>query len=246
METDVVKIDRNTKLVAMDLDGTLTQHKSPLEPECQKVLEELARRYCLIMVCAGGCERIYQQLEFFPIDIIGYYGMQLSTTLGGKLVILENDAIPVDKEAVLKCAEAIRIEFDLLDYAGDSIEFHSSGLITFPILGTAAKLNEKLLYDPDRAKRRQYLSRVKEDFCEYTVFIGGTSSFDIVPRPYSKLYALENYLNKAGINRECAIYFGDDYGIGGNDRDVYESDIWFIEIDNYKSFPSDARKLLLS
>ena len=34
---------------------------------------------------------------------------------------------------------------------------------------------------------------VKEAFPQYTVFLGGSSSFDIVPRPYDKLYALERY-----------------------------------------------------
>ena len=59
------------KLVAMDLDGTLTQHKSPLEPDCREVLEELSSQYHTLMVCAGGCERVYRQIAEFPIDIIG-------------------------------------------------------------------------------------------------------------------------------------------------------------------------------
>jgi len=47
------------KLVAMDLDGTLTQHKSPLERERRAVLEDFAQRYMLLMACAGSCERVY-------------------------------------------------------------------------------------------------------------------------------------------------------------------------------------------
>ena len=31
-------------------------------------------------------------------------------------------------------------------------------------------------------------------------------------------------------------YCGDDYGVGGNDHDVYESDVRFITIDNYLDF----------
>ena len=34
------------------------------------------------------------------------------------------------------------------------MEFHASGAMTFPILGTAAKPEDKLAYDPDRGKRR--------------------------------------------------------------------------------------------
>lgn len=41
------------KLLAFDLDGTLTQHKSPLSDENRAVLEQLSKRYKLIMAGAG-------------------------------------------------------------------------------------------------------------------------------------------------------------------------------------------------
>ena len=64
------------KLIAMDLDGTLTQHKTPLSSEQREVLEKLSKKYKLLMVGAGQAMRIFNQLEQFPIDIIGNYGMQ--------------------------------------------------------------------------------------------------------------------------------------------------------------------------
>ena len=41
------------KLIAFDLDGTITQHKSQLEPENEALLTELSRKYKLLMVGAG-------------------------------------------------------------------------------------------------------------------------------------------------------------------------------------------------
>ena len=66
------------KLIAFDLDGTLTQHKTPLEPANQKALQELSEKYQLVMAGAGACMRIFNQLGGFPIDIIGNYGRNLS------------------------------------------------------------------------------------------------------------------------------------------------------------------------
>jgi hydroxymethylpyrimidine pyrophosphatase-like HAD family hydrolase len=188
------------------------------------------------MVCAGGCERVYKQMSEFPIDILGFYGMQFSTIKDGLFSIVENNAVPVNREQILNKAKIIRDEFDFLEYYGESVEFHASGMVTFPILGTTAPLDKKLAYDPYREKRRQCYSRVKEIFSDYTVFIGGTSSFDIVPKPFNKLHAIDKYLNTNGFNRSEVLFFGDDYGIGGNDSDVYESDIDFVCIDNYKDF----------
>jgi len=67
---------KDVKIVAMDLDGTITQHKQPPCPANKNALSELAKHYKLLMVGAGSVMRIFNQLEKFPIDIIGNYGLQ--------------------------------------------------------------------------------------------------------------------------------------------------------------------------
>jgi hydroxymethylpyrimidine pyrophosphatase-like HAD family hydrolase len=69
---DVKKI----KVIAFDLDGTLTQHKQPMVDANKKALEKLNEKYKLVMVGAGQVMRIFNQLEQFPIDVIGNYGLQ--------------------------------------------------------------------------------------------------------------------------------------------------------------------------
>ena len=67
------------KLIAFDLDGTLTQHKTKLSEEHRLVLEKLQVKYLLVMVETGQCRRIFEQMNNFPIDIIGNYGMQYAS-----------------------------------------------------------------------------------------------------------------------------------------------------------------------
>ena len=98
--------------------------------------------------------------------------------------------------------------------------------------------------DPDRAKRRPMYPRVKELFPEYTVFIGGSSSFDMAPKPYNKYYALDLYCQENNLTHDQVVYIGDDYGLGGNDEAVYQSDFQFITIDNYLDFPKKIEFLL--
>lgn len=232
------------KLIAMDLDGTLTQHKSKLDDVCRDTLNKLSRHYRLVMVCAGSCERVYSQLEAFPIDIIGYYGMQRSTDQQGTLIMCENHSVPVDRELMTERVLMLRERLGLTELHGDAIEFHASGLVTFPLLGTSAPLDRKLAYDPDRSKRRSFHEQVKKVFKDYTVFIGGSSSFDIVPQPFNKRYALESYVDNIGISKDQVVFFGDDYGLGGNDENVYLSDIEFVCIDDYRQFPDIASRFL--
>ena len=94
----------NVKLIAMDLDGTLTQHKSPLSAETRKTLERLSEKYKLLMVGAGQVERIFKQLGNFEIDIIGNYGLQYGVfdKENSKMKILRDIVIECDKKTLMK------------------------------------------------------------------------------------------------------------------------------------------------
>ena len=234
------------KLVAFDLDGTLTQHKTPLSEENRAVLDQLSKRYKLIMVGAGMCQRIFEQMNHYPIDIIGNYGMQVAAydRKEGSLSINENIQVPCDRASVEARVAEMREKYGYTNFAGDSVEYHSSGCITFPLLGTAAAIEDKLSFDPDRTKRRRIYEDVKHTFSEYNVVVGGSSSFDMSPVPYNKYYALDKYCREKGILHSEVAYVGDDYGMGGNDESVYLSDFPFITIDDYRTFPSVMECLL--
>lgn len=236
------------KVLAFDLDGTLTQHKSPLSSECRELLLRSREKYRLLMVGAGSCRRIFTQMESFPIQIIGNYGMQFADVeqeASEMALILHSDRkVEVDSELAVARANALRQMLGYLPYKGETIEIHESGMLTFPILGTEASIADKLAYDPDRVKRRKVYAQVKDMFPEYKVYIGGSSSFDIVPHPYTKLHALDLYCTQNQFSHEDVLYFGDDYGLGGNDEDVYLSDIPFQCIDDYHDTLGYLERLL--
>lgn len=239
MRTDI-------KLVAFDLDGTLTQHKTPLGPENRAVLEELSRHYRLLMVGAGGAMRIFNQLQGFPIDVIGNYGLQRGAynAATGGLDIVEDVTLPCDRESVSARITALREKHGFTEYAGENVEFHASGCVTFPLLGTRARQEDKLAFDPDRSRRRAFYADVVKTFPDYTVFVGGSSSFDFAPRPYDKYYALDRYCKLLGLTHDQAAYVGDDYGPGGNDESVYKSDFRFYRVDDYRELRQVLSELL--
>lgn len=221
------------RVVAFDLDGTVTQHRAQLEEQNRRVLDALGRRYRLVMVGAGTCERIWRQLGCYPIDIIGNYGMQFAACDEAGMHLLRDERVPVDRARQLARAETLRAHFGLHAFVGDSLEFHPTGALTFPVLGTRAPIAEKLAYDPDGAKRRAMLPYVRQLFSDYRVLLGGTNSFDIIPTRFGKLNGLRAYLRERGLTEGEAAFCGDDYLEGGNDHDVYESDVLFIPVDDY-------------
>ena len=156
--------------------------------------------------------------------------------------IIEDNNVPADRESIERRVTELRERCGYTDFKGDNVEYHSSGCITFPLLGTEAEQSDKLAFDPDRKKRRAFYGEVKKLFPEYTVFVGGSSSFDMAPKPYNKYYALNAYCNERGIAHDAVIFAGDDYGEGGNDESVYLSDFGFEKVDNYLDFPKIMRK----
>ncbi len=242
MDMDANKI----KLVVFDLDGTLTQHKSPLSPEHRAILDALGKKYRLLMAGAGMCRRIFNQMGEYPIDIVGNYGLQYARydAESGDLVIQRNETFPCDRESVERRVTALREKYGFTLFRGENVEYHASGCVTFPILGTKALLEDKLAFDPDRKKRRAIYDEVCDVFSEYNVFVGGSSSFDMAPKPYSKAYALAMYCQEHGIAHDEVVYVGDDYGPGGNDESVYLADFNFLTIDDYRTFPRVVAPLL--
>ncbi|MBQ7921911.1 MAG: HAD hydrolase family protein [Clostridia bacterium] len=222
------------KVFAFDLDGTLTQHKTPLDDTNRSILEKLASKYTLLMVGAGGCMRIHNQMGGFPVDIIGNYGMQYAKFTDGELKLVRDNVSPcADRAAVEEKVTMLREKYGFTDFAGDNVEYHASGCLTFPLLGTKAAPADKLAFDPDRKKRRAFYGEVCELFSDYNVFVGGSSSFDMAPKPFNKYYALDLWCRENGYDHSEVVFVGDDYGVGGNDESVYLSDFHFVCTDDY-------------
>jgi hypothetical protein len=172
----------------------------------------------------------------YPIDILGNYGLQYATydAQSQALCIVRDTVFPCDRPSVSQRVYFLRKKHGFTDCAGESIEFHASGCVTFAILGSNAAIADKLAFDPDRKKRRAIYDEVAALFPEYTVFVGGSSSFDMAPKPYDNYYALDLYCREHGYHHSEVLFVGDDYGQGGNDEAVFRSDFHFVCVDDYQ------------
>ncbi|EJF40864.1 MULTISPECIES: HAD hydrolase family protein [Eubacteriales] len=228
------------RVAAFDLDGTLTQHKTPLSAAHRAALDQLAKRFRLLMVGAGMCARIFEQMEHYPIDILGNYGMQFARYENGRLNMVFHKTQPINRPLIEERVTRLRKALGFTQFTGDNVEYHDSGCLTFPLLGTRAGPADKLAFDLNRSRRRLIYPAVRDAFPEYNVFIGGSSSFDFAPKPFDKYYALKRWCEQFGFSTEQIVYFGDDYGPGGNDEAVLHSDVHFVRVDDYHDFPAIA------
>jgi HAD superfamily hydrolase (TIGR01484 family) len=232
------------KLICFDLDGTLTQHRSKLEKENEELLNQLSQKYKVIMVGAGAADRIYGQMNGYPIDIIGNYGMQESKMINGEFTSVKQIVTDVDKQFFIEKIEYLRKKYGYTDYKGDSVEFHATGMVTFPLLGTKADIEDKLAFDPTREKRKVLYPEVLEIFKDFTVYIGGSSSFDFSGKQYNKYDAILTYAQENGYTVDEILYVGDDFGDGGGDSHVRLGGLDYVEIKDYRETKEKLAYLL--
>ena len=185
------------------------------------------------MVGAGNAPRIYDQMNHYPIDIIANYGMQESKMIDGTFTIVREVITSPDKAYFLEKIEYLRQKYGYTNYKGETVEFHATGMVTFPLLGTKADIEDKLAFDPTREKRKVLYPEVLRLFPDYTVYIGGSSSFDFTAKQYNKYDAILSYANEHGYQQDEILYIGDDFGDGGGDSHIRLGGMDYIEIADY-------------
>lgn len=235
---------KRKKVVALDLDATMCQHRSPVLWKNLKALEALCQRYKCVMVGAGNAPRIYAQMGEFPIDIIGNYGMQIAEVKNGKLEIVEEHTVEVDRDFFRRETDKLREKYGYTRYFGEPLEFHASGMVTFGLLGTTPSNEQKIAFDPDRKKRRAMYREVCEIFKDYSVYIGGSSSFDFAGKKFNKYDATLQWAEKHGYTLDDIVFIGDDFADGGGDSHVRIGGMDHIVITDYRNFANAVSVLL--
>ena len=235
---------RRKKVVAMDLDATLCQHRSPIPEKNLAALKKLDAKYKCVMIGAGNAPRIYKQMGNYPIDIVGNYGMQVAEGANGEFRIVKALTNEVDRAFFREKTDMLRAKYGYTEYEGEPLEFHASGMVTFGLLGTAPSAEHKVAFDPDRKKRRAMYKEVCDIFKDFSVYIGGSTSFDFAGKEYNKYDATLAWAKDHGYEEKDVIFIGDDFADGGGDSHVRIKGMDHIVITDYKNFANAVSVLL--
>ena len=160
--------------------------------------------------------------------------MQESKIVNGEFVIVRTDKTEPDRAYFERNCDFLRKKYGYTEYRGEAVEFHPSGMVTFPLLGTGALIEDKLTFDPDKSKRRAMYAEVLDIFRDYSVYIGGSSSFDFSGKQYNKYEAIMTYAGKNGYSKDEILYVGDDFEDGGGDSHVRLGGMDYVNITDYR------------
>ncbi|NDP22985.1 MAG: HAD-IIB family hydrolase [Paludibacter sp.] len=227
------------RLIVFDLDGTLAESKSSLDPEMVALLHDLLGIVKVAVISGGDWPQFEKQLlSNLPHDKC-LENLSLLPTCGTKFykydgvwkkIYSEDFAIDEKNRIIDSLKNVIEVmHFSNEKVWGEVIEDRGSQ-ITFSALGQQAPIEEKKKWDPDFTKRKKMKSHLDELIPEFSVRLGGTTSVDITKPGIDKGYGIGKLRDNLGIEINEMIFIGDALFPGGNDYPAKEAGVLSIQV----------------
>lgn len=240
------------KLLAFDVDGTLSQSRCKIDPEMVDIIKRLLKVKKVAIITGGAFADIERQV-LLEIGLTNELNKNLTLlpTNGGGLWIFDGKWVeisahklkPEEKEKITKAIqEVVGIEASQPDVNGfgNKIQDRNSE-ITFSALGEHAPVELKRAWDPDFQKRIVLQGAFEQKLPDFEVKIGGTTSIDITPKGMDKAYGITKLMNYLKLTKEDILFFGDTVYENGNDYPVFLMDVDTVRV----SGPEETKERLL-
>ena len=232
-------------IILFDVDGTLTLPRSKVEPEILNMLSKLKNNHSIGIVGGSDFQKIQEQLVT-PLDelfdyvfcengMVAYKGKNL---IGQK--IISEKIGESNLQRLLNFVLKYISELDLPIKRGTFIEFRN-GMLNISPIGRNCSQNERIefeKYDEENKIRETLVNELKLKFQDLNLSytIGGQISFDVFPKGWDKTQCLQYLTN----DFDTIYFFGDKIEIGGNDHELYNSD---LTIGYHVENPNDTLKI---
>src|ERR1700685_3035307 len=238
------------KLIVFDLDGTLADSKSAVDPEMSGLLHDLLGIVKVAVISGGGWPQFEKQfVSNLPHDKL-LANLSLLPTCGTKFYryesadwkrIYSEDFTKDQREKILgSLKKAIGVaDFKIEKLWGEQIEDRGSQ-ITFSALGQQAPLEEKAKWDPDFAKRKKIKVLLDKLIPEFSVRLGGATSVDVTKHGIDKAYGIRKLRDILGIAIQEMIFIGDALFPGGNDYPAEQAGVDSIRVRD----PDETKRVI--
>ena len=236
-------------LIVFDLDGTLTESKSAVEPEVATLMIALLGVVKAAVISGGAMPQFESQfLERLPqsdllknLSLLPTCGTRFYQYDRGWQLRYSEDLSAEQKQKIIAALQAAVAQsgYQAEKTWGAPIEDRESQ-ITYSALGQQAPLEQKKKWDPDFAKRQKIKSILDASLPEFSVRLGGSTSIDVTLPGIDKAYGIRKLRDILGIPIERMLYVGDALFPGGNDAPVRDTGAACIQVDN----PHETRRVI--
>ena len=252
------------KLIAFDLDGTLTESKSPMEDRMAELLDKLLQKMHVCVISGGKFLQFEKQLlvslrsepqQLERLHLMPTCGTRYFKFKGNKWhQIYAEDFKPAEKKKII---DALNKGFDDLKRRekkvwGETVEDRGSQ-ITFSVLGQdivdvlgkeGVRMKEQ--WDPNDAKKNELRDYIAPLIPEFEVRVGGITSIDVTKLGIDKAYGMKKLMTELNLKKEDILFIGDRIREGGNDYPVKLMGIDCMQIAHWQETAQVIESLLLT
>ncbi|MCI0597474.1 HAD-IIB family hydrolase, partial [Candidatus Parcubacteria bacterium] len=220
------------KLVAFDLDGTITPSKSYMSREMGRRLFELLDVVPVAIMSGGTWEQFEKQLLPELPKRAKLSRLYLFPVSAGQCRVWKNKQWEIfydhtftqrERAEVMAALNEALVETGLAELPeqvwGERIEDRGPQ-ITFSGLGQQAPVDAKRTWDPFKKKRAPLVAALMRRLKGYSIRPNAYSSVDITREGITKAYGLQKLSEMTGIPVKEMLYVGDGLFPGGNDEAV--------------------------
>lgn len=235
MQVDI----RKKKIVVFDLDGTLTETKSPMDDEMSALLTRLLEKKTVAVIGGGKYElfkeqlihrlrtpkKLLKNLFLFPTTATAFYRYR-----SGWRRIYYHELSKKEKRAIRKAFQAIfkeigyvhpkKIYGELIEDRGTQISFSVFGQDIVAVLGKKGirmKKEWKRKYTPLKLKMAKLLAKRLPNF---EVRAAGYTTIDVTRKGIDKAYGIWQIKKHLQAPISQMVFVGDALFPGGNDYAV--------------------------
>lgn len=243
------------RVVAFDLDDTLTESKSKIDQHMGDLLGELLARLDVCIITGGTFEQIEAQvLQYLHVPSGRLAHLHIMPTSGTRYYIWGNGAWHRYYAEDLTAGEKRRIVRALAEGAkhigfweqhpwGEIIEDRGSQ-ITYSALGQRAPADAKREWDPDGSKKRKLRDYAAERLPDLEVHVGGATSVDVTRKGIDKSYGIKRLIKQLNVSSDQLLFIGDRLSEGGNDYPVRALGVRWLEVTHWQDTARYVQDLL--
>jgi phosphomannomutase len=216
------------KMIAFDMDGTLTPSKGKMDAEMVELFKKLLSQYQVAIISGGKYELFQTQvLPLLGTDEALLSNLYACPTCSTAMYLYREGAWQKQYSLDLSKEEREHI-VSVLNNAIDTLWLRPERLwgemvedritqITISTLGQQAPIEEKEKYDKDFSKRKKIRDFMLPDLKGFNVLIAGATSIDITREWVDKAYGIRKLMEVSGVAMNDIIFVGDAVFAGGND-----------------------------
>ncbi|MBI3632188.1 MAG: HAD-IIB family hydrolase [Candidatus Vogelbacteria bacterium] len=244
------------KLIIFDLDGTLAESKSKMDPEMSRLVCELLMKKDVAVISGGAYKQFQNQfleslscpqdklvrLHLFPTCSTTYYKFS-----EGAWECVYKEFLSEGERA--KITSALNVALPLGGYVkpdkifGDLIEDRETQ-ISFSALGQLAPGELKKVWDPNHSKRLKIKKFLDSLLPNFEIRIGGATTIDITRKGIDKAHGIRQMEKLLGFSKNEMLFIGDAIFPGGNDYPVKEIGIDCIAVGGPQQTKVEIRRII--